>query len=120
MKQFRDTDYFVDENGDIYRFRDEWNYEYPTIGRNGKPYTMKKHRPAYYKKLKTSINKSNGYYQVNYGKTGSAHRIIAECYLGPCPIGYEVDHIDGNKLNNHPSNLQYLTKEQNLAKRFIS
>jgi hypothetical protein len=116
MKQFRDTDYWVDEDGNVFRYFPEWNYECYTIQRNGKPYLQKRHRPAYYKKLKPQFNKNNGYYHVVIGKTRSLHRVVAECYLGLCPVGYEVDHIDGNKINNHISNLQYLTKLDNILK----
>lgn len=30
---------------------------------------------------------------------------------------YEIDHIDRNVLNSHYSNLQYITKEENLSRR---
>ena len=33
-----------------------------------------------------------------------------------CPVDITIDHIDGNKLNNKPSNLQLLTREENARK----
>lgn len=44
------------------------------------------------------------------------HAVVASAFLGPIPNGKQVDHIDDNKLNNCPSNLQYLTPEENRAK----
>lgn len=45
------------------------------------------------------------------------HRLVAHFYIGPCPEGCEVDHIDRNRANNDVSNLQYLTHRENLARR---
>lgn len=45
-------------------------------------------------------------------------RLIYVWYKGDIPDGYVVDHIDNNSFNNHPDNLQLLTIEDNLAKRF--
>lgn len=33
------------------------------------------------------------------------------------PVGYDIDHIDNDKFNNHISNLQLLTRKENLRKR---
>lgn len=46
------------------------------------------------------------------------HRLVAAAFLGPCPIGHEVDHIDFNPGNNHWSNLQYLTHAENNLRSF--
>lgn len=44
-------------------------------------------------------------------------RVVAECWLGPCPAGYEVDHRDGNAHNNDYRNLRYVTKSEQMKNR---
>lgn len=44
-------------------------------------------------------------------------RVVAECWLGEKPQGYEIDHIDRNSLNNHYSNLRYVTKSEQMKNR---
>jgi HNH endonuclease/NUMOD4 motif len=41
------------------------------------------------------------------------HKLVAENFTGPCPLGMEVDHEDGNKKNNEDWNLKYKTSSQN-------
>jgi hypothetical protein len=48
------------------------------------------------------------------GKTYSVHGLVAEAFLGPRPKGLDVNHIDGNALNNRASNLEYLTRKENI------
>lgn len=45
------------------------------------------------------------------------HKAVAECWRGPCPKGYEVDHKDRNPHNNHYSNLRYVTKSEQMKNR---
>lgn len=47
-------------------------------------------------------------------KTFAVHRAVALAFLGK-PIGRNcVNHLDGNKQNNHPSNLEWTTQSQNM------
>ena len=52
-----------------------------------------------------------------YTKRVMIHRAVAECWLGECPDGYEVDHIDRNPHNNHFSKLRYVTKSEQMKNR---
>ena len=52
-----------------------------------------------------------------YYKRVMIHRAVAECWLGQCPKGMEVDHKDRNTHNNHYTNLRYVTKEEQMQNR---
>jgi len=43
------------------------------------------------------------------------HRLILETFRGPCPIGKEGCHNDGNKRNNRLTNLRWDTPKNNHA-----
>lgn len=44
------------------------------------------------------------------------HRLVYEAFIGQIPKDMTVDHIDGNKLNNHYLNLQILSRGENSQK----
>ena len=55
-----------------------------------------------------------GYANVNVlGKTYRRSRVIYSLCKGRIPDGYVVDHIDGNRLNDHPDNLRVCTYQEN-------
>tara|TARA_S200002703_G_C3717764_1_gene220507 strand:+ start:216 stop:725 length:510 start_codon:yes stop_codon:yes gene_type:complete len=49
------------------------------------------------------------------GKTKQhlVHRLVMAAFVGECPEGHEVDHIDGDKTNNRLENLEYVTRQEN-------
>ena len=66
-----------------------------------------------------------GYYRVSpFIKGKQIHRLVhilvAECWHGAKPEGLDCDHIDNNKHNNHYTNLRYVTRQENLAKRVFT
>ncbi len=69
------------------------------------------------KELKPSI--TDGYYKTMIQrddkkyKTIAIHRLVASVFLNR-KTGYEVNHIDGNKLNNKLYNIEYCTHSENI------
>ena len=47
-------------------------------------------------------------------KIHSIHRLVARAFIGPCPDGHEVNHKNFNRIDNHISNLEYMTKAENI------
>lgn len=48
------------------------------------------------------------------------HEVVAECWLGECPDGYQVEHIDRNSHNNHYTNLRYCTHSEQMKNKTLS
>lgn len=65
-----------------------------------------------------------GYPRVNLYEgtkihTVTVHRLVAKAFV-PNPHNYpEVNHIDGNKTNNHVSNLEWVNSSRNQIHAFI-
>jgi NUMOD4 motif/HNH endonuclease len=58
-----------------------------------------------------------GYWYVclPFHKLRWIHRIVAAAFIGPRPDGYQLNHKDGNKDNNHVTNLEYCTPMENIS-----
>lgn len=87
--------------------------------------------PTGIRKLKPGINKTHHKYGrtleylivsvIDYIENRQTHmtwhQLLYIWYKGEVPAGYDVDHIDGNTLNNDLDNLQLLSRADNLKKR---
>lgn len=57
----------------------------------------------------------NKYYGFHINKSSyKCHRVVWHLNKGEDPLGYEIDHIDGNPLNNNISNLRKVPREINV------
>jgi hypothetical protein len=91
MKQFRNTQYYLTEDGNVINKKN--NIKKYQISNSG------------YKRVCLQID----------GKQTlvSIHRMIAECYIPNIDNKQMVNHKDGDKLNNNYLNLEWVTRKQN-------
>lgn len=96
-------DYGIDQYGGVYSSK--------SSGWNG--------NKSYWKKMIHRI-KNRGYHEIAFIKNGKSHffrvhRLVLMNFGVPKEIQFdlEVDHKDGNKDNNHISNLEWVTRSEN-------
>ncbi len=68
---------------------------------------------------------NSGYLRVRLSrnwkcKQESIHRLVASAFHGAPEPGFHANHIDGNKLNNDASNLEWVTSSGNRIHAFNS
>lgn len=95
--------YEVNENGTI--FRNAKSKKQIKIELD-----MHHSKKGYYK---TRVHLKEGIRRV------TIHKVVAECWLGDCPEGMEVDHIDRNPHNNDYRNLRYVTHSEQMKNRVL-
>ena len=76
-------------------------------------------RPSRIGKPAGTLNKVTGYYMTSFqGKSYLCHRILVEHMLGRTLHTWEqVDHIDRDRTNNHPTNLRVVDQYDNQQNR---
>lgn len=98
IKIHKETGYSVTDDGKVFR-KDGKGFLKPSIDKYG------------YVKYGLSLGRK---YSM---KTITAHQLVATLFLDKPEGNYQVDHKDGNKLNNHVSNLEWVTLQENLKRR---
>lgn len=93
MIRFRDTNYYVSAKGSVFNKK------------TGKTLKQFLNGNKYFYTMLTINGKGKKFYN---------HRLVAECYLENTENKPQVNHKDGDKLNNHYSNLEWVTRQENM------
>ena len=92
------------------------------VFRDGRIHTLFKYKDGREKWTVSVFRLHNGYPHVFISSKNKkvhyfVHNVIALCYLGEKPLGYQTDHINSIRADNRVENLQYITPQQNNQKR---
>jgi len=76
----------------------------------------------YKPKIIKSFVTNRGYFEVrlctnNTSKAKKIHRLLAQCFIPNANDKPQVNHIDGNRLNNKISNLEWVNNRENSCHR---
>lgn len=64
-----------------------------------------------------------GYHVIVFSVPGKkhigryVHRMVMETFVGPCPEGSEVSHLNGDNSDNRLANLRYESRKENHARK---
>lgn len=91
--------YEVSDHGRVRSYVSRW-------GKRKKPVLLKGYIGKHYKTVMLCSNDHRAVY---------IHRIVAEAFIPNPENKREVNHIDGNKLNNHKENLEWVCHSENMS-----
>ena len=121
MKQFRDSRYWVGEDGKVFSYR-KLRKRIARSTYKGKLYQNEYDVPEKWRQLKPQKTGSYRSISLYFGdgkeskKIIDIHRLVAELYCSGYFEGAHVDHIDNDKTNNHYTNLQWCSTTYNIHK----
>jgi hypothetical protein len=102
-----------------YRVKNIKNFDGYTVNENGEVVSYKKKTPT----VLIGGKNRRGYHQIFLRKNGKTigkmrHRLVAEAFIEKPKDKWQVNHKDGNKNNNHVSNLEWMTNQENTQHAF--
>lgn len=110
MKTIPDFEnYSISETGEV------WSHKRTVNGRvcGNKFLTQRLQNRGYLSVCLAGDKRKTKYGKVVVMKTFCVHRLVAMAYIRMPKKGEEVNHKDGNKFNNHVSNLEWMTHKEN-------
>lgn len=110
MKQFRATDYYL-------RFMDEFYLD--------EQQQVRRKTPGYHGRFQQDelakfFERSDGYWYFQMPRirtTMKRAQLVYSLAYGQIPEGMDIDHVDGDRSNDHPNNLRLVSRALNNKNR---
>ncbi len=112
-------------------WKDVPNYPFYQVSNLGRVRSLDRmellaHSKSGYRKRKGRILKAithKGYLVVNLSvesktRLTGIHQLVALAFIGPPPDGHVVDHVNCDKHDNRPENLEYVTNSENVLRQY--